>query len=151
MSTAPVTVRLCTLRLGEFCFGVDVARVREVIRFQHLTPVPLAPPAVAGLMNLRGEIVTALDLRALLGHPPRGQDAPPAINVIVHIDGGVVSLLVDGIGDVADVAEASLEASPPTLQGIARQLVPGTYALPDQLLLLLDVDRAAGLVAAGGV
>jgi purine-binding chemotaxis protein CheW len=134
--------QFCTFRLADHDFGVDVLRVQEVIRYQQVTRVPLAPPVVEGLINLRGQIVTALDLRRRLELPERpGDDLP--MNVVVRTEDGPVSFLVDDIGDVVDVDEATFERAPETLQGIPRQLIQGVYKLTDRLLLILDTDRAA--------
>jgi purine-binding chemotaxis protein CheW len=110
--------QFCTFLLGGHYFGVDVLRVQEVIRHQEMTRVPLAPPVVRGLINLRGQIVTALDLRRRLDLPDRPDDQPP-VNVVVQTDDGTVSLLVDEIGDVLLVPEEAFEPPPETLRGPA--------------------------------
>ena len=124
-----------------FRSGVDVVEVQEVIRYQAMTVVPLVSPVVRGLINLRGQIVTALDLRRTLGLPPLPDEELP-VNVVIR-DGAdeAVSLLVDQIGDVVDVADVPFEDVPPTLTGPARDLVLGAYKLPDALLLVLDTRR----------
>ena len=140
--------QLCTFHLGELYLGVDVLRVQEVIRPQLLTRVPLAHPVVRGLINLRGQIVTSLDLRRRLDLPDRPDDTP-AMNVVLHTDDGAVSLLVDEIGEVLTVSDDLFEVPPETLRGEARELIRGAYKLPDRLLLVLDTDRAVGLHANG--
>lgn len=132
--------QLCTFYLDGLFFGVDVRRVQEVLRFQRMTPVPLAPPVVRGLINLRGQIVTALDLRRRLDLTDRPADRQP-MNIVVRSDEGPVSLLVDEIGEVVDVDDSAFEPPPETLQGPARQLIPGAYKLASRLLLILDTDR----------
>ncbi len=132
---------LCTFYLGPLYLGVDVLRVQEVIREQPMTRVPLAPAAVRGLINLRGQIVTALDLRRRLDLPPR-ENGPPPVNVVVRTDDGAVCLLVDDIGDVIVAPDRLFEPPPETLRGPARELIQGTYKLADRLLLVLDTDRA---------
>lgn len=122
-------------------FGIEVQTIQEVICYQTMTPVPLAPPTVSGLINLRGQIVTAIDLRARLELPPRAGDRLPT-NVIVRTPDGAVSLLVDEIGDVVDVDPALYEARPETLEGRARELVTGVYKLDGRLLLVVDVESA---------
>ena len=131
----------CTFFVEGHCFGLDVLRVQEIIRCQQMTRVPLAPPVVRGLINLRGQIVTAIDLRRRLGLSDRPEDQLP-VNVVVQTDDGAVSLLVDEIGDVLDVEEKLFEPPPHTLQGTARELICGAYKLHDRLMLLLDVDKA---------
>jgi purine-binding chemotaxis protein CheW len=141
------TKQFCTFFLNELYFGVEVLRVQEVLRSQPMTHVPLAPPAVRGLINLRGQIVTALDLRARLELPER-IDGEPSMNVVIRSEDGAVSLLVDEIGDVVEISDDMFERPPDSLQGTARELVRGVYKLKDRLLLVLDTDRTAGLSGA---
>ncbi|HTV21971.1 MAG TPA: chemotaxis protein CheW [Polyangiaceae bacterium] len=135
---------LCTFGVHDLLLGVEVTRVREVVRHQPLTPVPLVHATIAGLMNLRGQIVTVIDLRRRLGLPPRADDEPP-LHVVMHDTDGVVSLLVDRIGDVIEVNEAAFERPPQTSSAAARELIRGAYALEGQLLLVLDAARALEL------
>jgi purine-binding chemotaxis protein CheW len=139
--------QFCTFCVDGLFFGVEVQKVQEVIRYQEMTPVPLAPAVVRGLINLRGQIVTAIDLRRALGLNERPAGSLP-MNVVVRTDDGVVSLLVDEIGDVLNVDEASFERPPETLSGTARELITGVYKLKDRLLLILDTVRAVGANAA---
>ena len=106
-----------------------------------MTRVPLASSVVHGLINLRGQIVTAIDLRERLQMPPREGDRLPT-NVVVRCDDGAVSLLVDEIGDVLEIAEDTFEQPPATVTGLTRELVRGVCKLADQLLLVLDTERA---------
>jgi purine-binding chemotaxis protein CheW len=103
--------------------------------------VPLAPSDVRGLINLRGQIVTAVDLRRRLELPDRAAGDLP-VNVVVRTEDGAVSLLVDEIGDVLEVPAEAFERPPETLRGTARELIRGTYKLDGRLLLILDIDRA---------
>ncbi|MFN7926249.1 MAG: chemotaxis protein CheW [Bryobacteraceae bacterium] len=138
----------CTFYLDKHFFGVDVLKVQEVIRYQTMTRVPLAPGVIRGLINLRGQIVTAIDLRQRLELPPRtGEDLP--MNVVIRTDDGAVSLLVDEIGDVLDAEEEQFESPPETVGGAARSLVQGVYKLKDKLLLILDTDRAISVLDNG--
>jgi purine-binding chemotaxis protein CheW len=130
----------CTFLVDGHYFGIDVRRVQEIIRYQEMTVVPLAPAVVRGLINLRGQIVTALDLRRRLDLPDRPAGVPP-VNVVVQTDDGAVSLLVDEIGDVLQVSETVFERPPETLRGTARDLIRGAYKLADRLLLILDTER----------
>ncbi len=136
--------RYCSFFLHGLLFGVEVERVQEVLRSQEMTPVPLAPRVVRGLINLRGQIVTALDLRRRLELPESNEPRPP-MNVVVRSPDGGTSLLVDDIGDVLDVEEGSFEPAPETLRGSARELIRGAYKLKDRLLLVLDTDKVLGL------
>ena len=136
--------QFCTFYLGSQCFGLSVLRVQEVIRHQEMTPVPLAHSAVRGLINLRGQIVPAIDLRARMGLPARtGGELP--LNVVVRTDDGAVSLLVDEIGDVLQVPARSFERPPDTLDGPARDLIRWACKLEGGLLLVLDTDRTVNL------
>lgn len=132
--------QFCTFSLDNLFFGVEVLKVQEVIRFQSMTVVPLAPPAVKGLINLRGQIVTAIDLRRRLGLKER-EDRDP-MNIVIRTEDGPVSLLVDEIGDVLEVTDELLEAPPRTIQGVARELITGVYKLEGRLLLMLDTEKA---------
>lgn len=132
--------QFCTFYLDGDYFGIDVLAVQEVIRGQPMTRVPLAPPVVRGLINLRGQIVTALDLRRRLDMPDRPNGHEP-INVVVRTDDGAVSLLVDDIGDVLTVSRSAFERPPETLAGPLRGLVRGAYKLDGRLLLVLDTAR----------
>jgi purine-binding chemotaxis protein CheW len=139
----------CTFYVEKLFFGIEVVRVQEVIRHQQMTRVPLAPSLVRGLINLRGQIVAAIDLRRRLGLPDRSEEQYP-MNVVVRTDQRVVSLLVDEIGDVLDVDEAAFERTPLTMKGVARDLIDGVYKLEDRLLLILDTDEVLRLEVAGG-
>ena len=134
--------QFCTFTVAGVFFGVEVLRVQEVLKYQEMTCVPLAAPAVRGLINLRGQIVTAIDLRRRLAMPDRDPDRQP-MNVVVRTDDGTVSLLVDEIGDVLEVPSDAFERPPDTIAGVALDLVRGVYKLTDRLLLVLDVERAA--------
>jgi purine-binding chemotaxis protein CheW len=142
------TQQLCTFVLGDLAFGVEVTHVQEVMRFQSMTRVPLASANVRGLLNLRGQIVTAIDVRARLGLTPLA-DAQEPMNVVLRTKDGVASLLVDEIGDVLEVSAADFEAAPETLAGVLRAIVHGVYKLERQLLLLLDVERVVALDETG--
>ena len=141
--TMPATSQLATFWLDGDLFGVEVAHVQEVLRSQGITRVPLAPPAVAGLINLRGQVVTAIELRERLGRKAR-PEGEEAVVIVVRLHGEAVSLLVDSIADVVDVDVRDFEAPPDTLDGAGRDLIRGAYKLDGQLLLALDVNRAVG-------
>lgn len=136
--------RYSTFLVAELFFGVDVLRVQEVLRFQQMTRVPQAPEVIEGLINLRGQIVTAIDMRRRLGVPPRVGDQTP-VNMVVRTEEGAVSLLVDEIGDVLDVDPATFERPPESLDSAAKQLIRGVYKLKDRLLLVLDAERTVDL------
>lgn len=145
MSSATVTgtQQFATFWLDGHLYGLEVEHVQEVLRAQVLTRVPQAPLAVAGLLNLRGQVVTAIELRQRLGLAPRPAE-DTAILVVVRLRGEVVSLLVDTIGDVVDVCGDDFELPPDTLDGTVREVIRGAYKLDGQLLLALDVQKAVG-------
>ena len=138
--------QFATFRVGQLFMGIALSQVQELMRCQEMATVPLAPAAVRGLINLRGQIVTALDMRRILGLPPLAPDSPPPMNIVVDCDGGPVSLLVDEICDVIDVPlSASAHAStrlPEHLPQEQRALLKGVYQLPSSLLLVLDTEQA---------
>jgi purine-binding chemotaxis protein CheW len=140
------TTKLSTFRVADELFGVAVEDVQEVTRYHETTPVPLADEAVRGLMNLRGQVVTVVDLRHRLGYPP-APDATSSVNLVVRGDGGSVSLLVDAVEGFRDVRDDELAERPATVQGPARDLVLGAYQLDDELLLALDLQRAIDVEA----
>ncbi|MCG8555940.1 MAG: chemotaxis protein CheW [Proteobacteria bacterium] len=136
--------QFCTFFLDGLFFGVEVERVQEVIRFHDITTVPLAPPVIRGLINLRGEVIAAIDLcdrLELKGH------ASMPVNVVVRTGDGPVSLLVDDVGDVLDVKQEDFEAPPETLRGQARHLIRGAYKLKERLLMVLDIGRTVDVNA----
>lgn len=133
-------VQICTFTLDDLLIGIEVQQIQEVIRFQPMTPVPLAPPVVAGLINLRGQIVTATDLRLQLGMPPTDLGDLP-MNIIIRSEESTVSLLVDDFGDVIEVDPAEMEPPPDTLPEQLRRLLDSVYKLPDSLLLIVNTQE----------
>ena len=130
-----------TFEVDNQLFGLDVAKVQEVLSFDTYTPVPLAPESVGGLFNLRGQVIAAVDLRVQLGLPPRTNQGP-AMNVIVRTDEESVSLLVDRIGEVVTLNDDTFEPPPDTLHGPSRHLITGAFKLDGRLMLALDTTRA---------
>ena len=145
---AQTSGQFSTFFVGDLFFGVDVLRVQEVLRFQQMTRVPQAPQVIEGLINLRGQIVTAIDLRRRLGMSERPADQLP-MNVVVRTDDGALSLLVDEIGDVIEVEEQTFEQPPETLKGMEREMIRGVHKLPGSLLLVLDTERAVNKADSG--
>lgn len=135
--------QLCTFCVEDLTFGIDVLHVQEVIRYLDLTEVPLAPSAIVGLINLRGEIVTAIDMRRRLELGENVSGETP-VNVVLRQSESTVSLLVDTIGDVVEVDQGGLEPPPETLDPLTRSIVRSVYKLEGHLLLLLDADAIAG-------
>jgi purine-binding chemotaxis protein CheW len=136
----------CTFLLDDLLFGVEVLEVQEVLRYREMTRVPLAPRAVRGLINLRGQIVPAIDLRHYLARHDGPAGRPP-MNVVVRTDDGAISLLVDEIGEVLELEEGAFERPPETLAGTARSLIRGAFKLAGRLLLVLDTEKVISLTA----
>ncbi len=133
--------QFCTFFLDGHFFGVPVQQVQEVIRYQEMTRVPMVTQVIRGLINLRGQIVTAIDLRRRLGMAERPADQLP-MNVVVRTDEGAFSLLVDEIGDVIEVEEKTFEQPPETMKGIAREMIRGVHKLNERLMHVLDIEKA---------
>ncbi len=142
----PTSGQFSTFFVADLFFGVDVLCVQEVLRSQQMTRVPRAPRVIEGLINLRGQIVTAIDMRRRLGLPPRAGDMTP-MNMVVRTEDGAVSLLVDEIGDVLDVEQATWERAPESLDPAAREIIRGVYKLKERLLLVLDAERTVDFLA----
>jgi len=140
MSPTATAVSLCTFRLGDLQIGIDVMLVQEVIRRQEATRVPLVSEVIHGLINLRGEIVTTIDLRRRFGLTPHAQ-YDETMNVVIRTADGPVALVVDEIGDVIDADEALFELPPPTLTGPHREYITGVFKLDGTLLLLIDLEK----------
>lgn len=150
MTTAVSTEarQLCTVDAGGHRFGIDVLKVQEVLKPRPTTHVPLAPDSLHGLINLRGQVVTVIDLRHRLGFAPRLAEAPHML--VILRDGDVlVGLVVDGVGDVVEPPADSYERAPDTLPLRLRSFVPGVHKLDDQLLLLLEPESVLNLSKSG--
>lgn len=139
-ASIPDSLQFSTFFVGRFFFGIDVLDVQEVLRFQKMTRVPLAPTVIEGLINLRGQIVPAIDMRRRLNLEPRAEGETP-MNLVVRSEEGAVSLLVDDIGDVLQVESSSYEAPPGNLSATARELIRGIYKLRNRLLFVLDTEK----------
>jgi purine-binding chemotaxis protein CheW len=129
-----------TVMLGEQLFGLPISRVQDVFAPDRLTRVPLAPPEVAGILNLRGRIVTAIDMRCRLdlGKRPEGQ---PMMAIGIEIKGESYGLLVDSVGEVMKIANKDCEPKPSNLDERLARVASGVVRLDGQLLVVLDVDR----------
>lgn len=136
----PVLQKYCTFYLEKYYFGIEVEQVQEIIRFQEITPVALAPDVVKGLINLRGQIVTAVDLRRLLELPDREEHLDP-MNIVVRTPVGAFSLLADKIGDVLELADENFELPPDNLNGMAGELIQRAYKLEGTLLLTMEIEK----------
>ncbi len=138
------SVQLATFVVGRFLFGIDVLNVQEVLRFQRMTKVPLAPPVIVGLINLRGQIVPAIDMRRRLFLEPRKDDEYP-MNLVVRTEDGAVSLLVDEIGDVLELKSHTFENTPANVAPNVREMIRGVYKLKSRLLFVLDTEKTVDI------
>ncbi|RAI58596.1 chemotaxis protein CheW [Roseicella frigidaeris] len=141
---AATEVFLTLVVAGQLC-GVPVLAVRDVLGPQAITPIPLAPPEVAGSLNLRGRIVTALDLRRRLGLPPR--EAGRAMSVVVEREDELYALLADAVGEVLPLPPVDRAPNPPTLDPLWRGVSQGVHRLGEKLLILLDVEQVLAIGA----
>jgi purine-binding chemotaxis protein CheW len=129
-----------TLTVGDQLCGVPVLAVRDILGPQAITRIPLAPPEIAGSLNLRGRIVTAIDLRRRLGVPPAPPGAP-RMSVVAEQGGELYALLVDQVAEVMTLQAGTFERNPPTLSEPWAEYSAGIYRLPDRLLVVLDAGR----------
>jgi|HubBroStandDraft_1064217.scaffolds.fasta_scaffold00449_7 purine-binding chemotaxis protein CheW len=136
----PQSLDYVSILVADQLFGIPVLQVQDVLGPQRITRVPLAPPEVAGSLNLRGRIVTAIDLRTRLGLPERSEGAG-SMSVVVDHGGESYSLLVDNVGEVLSLSTATLERNPATLEACWREVSVGIHRLEAGLLILLDVGR----------
>ena len=128
-----------TMSIGGQLFGIPVLKVQDVLGTQTITRVPLAPVEVAGSLNLRGRIVTAVDVRLRLGLPKRDADKA-AMSVVVEHENELYSLLVDSVGEVLSLESRDYQRNPPTLNPRLREFSDGIYRLNDSLLVVLSVS-----------
>ncbi len=133
--------QFCTFYLDHLLFGVESQKIQEVVAYRELRPVPLAPASVSGLMNLRGQVVVALELRRQLELPERPPVMMP-VCLIVRADQGTVCLLADEVGNVLEVEEDTFEPAPETLSARLRSVILGVHKLEGHLMHVLDTERA---------
>lgn len=129
-----------TLMVADQLFGVPIHSVQDVLGPQRINRIPLAPAEVAGSLNLRGRIVTAIDLRKRMGLPPRPKDQR-SMSVVVDYNGELYSLLMDSAGEVMTLPASRFEQNPATLDPLWQDVTAGIYQLADKLLVILDIER----------
>jgi purine-binding chemotaxis protein CheW len=134
------TIEYVTVTLDDQLFGLPISRVQDVFVPDRLTHVPLSPPEIAGVLNLRGRIVTAIDMRCRLGLPAR-DGKTSAIAVGIELKGESYGLLVDAVGEVMKLPKDGCEAKPANLDARLAEVAAGVYRLDGQLLVVLDIDR----------
>ena len=139
-------IEYVTVMLDGQLFGLPISRVQDVFMPDRLTRVPLSSPEIAGVLNLRGRIVTAVDLRRRLGMPPRS-DAGAPMAVGIELRGESYGLLIDSVGEVMKLAEETREPNPVNLDARLARASAGVHRLDGQLLVILDVDRVLDMAA----
>ncbi len=132
-------LQFSTFRLADELFGVEALHVQEILPYQKIAPVPLAPEYIKGLINLRGQIVTVLDLRRRLGFQALDDETTGA-NVIVKVNGGLMSLFVDQIENIFEMHPERLQPPPGTVGGVAARYIRNVCQLEDNLLIILDLE-----------
>ena len=132
-------IEYVTVMIGGQLFGLPISRVQDVFMPDRITRVPLSEPEIAGVLNLRGRIVTAVDMRRRLGLPPRGDDRP-SMAVGIELRGESYGLLIDTVGEVMKLGEPTLEPNPVNLDTRIARVSAGVHRLDGQLMVILDVD-----------
>src|SRR3982750_2206747 len=133
-------IEYVTVMIGGQLFGLPISRVQDVFMPDRITRVPLSAPEIAGVLNLRGRIVTAVDMRRRLGLPPRA-DARPPMAVGIELKGESYGLLIDTVGEVLKLADGTREPNPVNLDQHLARVSGGVHRLDGQLMVILDVDR----------
>jgi purine-binding chemotaxis protein CheW len=128
-----------TMRVAGQLFGASVMMVQDVLRAQMIASIPLAPREIAGSLNLRGRIVTVIDLRARLGLPPV-EDPKSVMHAVVEHHEELCSLMVDSVGDVLNLPLAQIEKAPANLEPLWKEIAAGVHRLENELLILLDIQ-----------
>ncbi|MCB9979209.1 MAG: chemotaxis protein CheW [Rhodospirillales bacterium] len=135
-----------TIIISGQMFGIPVLQIQDVLGPQKVTKIPLAPPEVAGSLNLRGRIVTAIDVRRRLGLGPAEAGKNRNMSVVVEHEDELYSLVIDRVGDVLTLQTKNFESNPPTLDPAWRNVSVGVYRLEKELLIVLDVSRLLGSI-----
>jgi len=138
------TVMYVTMRVDKQGFGIEVKHVRDVLRQQKITPIPLAPPEVAGSLNLRGRIVTVIDLRKRLDLPEIPSKTDYSF-VVIELKGELYSLMVDSVSEVLTIPASQIEKTPANFGGAWKNIATGIYKLPGELLVLVGVQALLNL------
>ena len=138
-----------TVVIGGQCFGIPVGLIQDVFLPHAITRVPLAPREVAGVLNLRGRILTAIDMRSCLDLPPRADEVPP-MAIGIEKNGETYGLVIDQVGEVLSLKRENREPNPPNLDPRWRRVSRGVYRLDGNLMVELDVDRILDFEQAAG-
>lgn len=133
-------LQLVTFAISEEEFGIEILRVQEIIRIMPITKVPNSPPAVEGVINLRGKVIPVIDLRKRFGLEPREHDNQTRI-IVIEIHGMIIGFVVDGVSEVLRIKSDTVEAPPAVVAGVDSEYIKGVGKLDDRLLILLDLDK----------
>lgn len=134
-------LQLVSFEVGPALLALDISSIQEINRNLQLTAVPQSPDIVRGVTNLRGEVVTILDLRVVMGMPA-GEISTTGRNLIIKRDGELIGLLVDRVADIMTIGASETSPPPSNLQGVPRKLIHSVYQAPARLVMLLDLDEA---------
>lgn len=134
-----------TLTLDGQYFGIPVLQVQDILSTVRITKVPLAPPEIVGSLNLRGRVVTAIDMRRRLGVDPRPAGQGKSMNIVVEHKNELYSLIVDSVGEVLSLPDDNFESNPPTLKKHLREISKGIFQLENRLLIIIDVPALLNL------
>lgn len=134
------TADYLTIFLEDQVFGIPVLQIQDVLGDMQFTKVPLSPPEVSGALNLRGRIVTAINVRQRMGLPAYTGDKDP-LSVVVEHDQELYSLVIDGVGDVIAIQEDYIDTCPATLDNIWKDIAMGVHKMENRLMLILDVSK----------
>ncbi len=134
------TEEFVTFTIAGQLFGITVLQIQDVLSSYQITPIPLAPPEITGSLNLRGRVVTAIDVRLRLGLSARPKEAE-SMSIVAENEGELYSLMVDSVGEVLALSQSAYERNLPTLDPKFRAFADGIYRLDKQLLVVLDVNR----------
>ncbi|MRG70194.1 chemotaxis protein CheW [Alphaproteobacteria bacterium HT1-32] len=134
------TQQYVTMTIADQLFGIPVLTVQDVLGPQKITRVPLSPPEVAGSLNLRGRVVTAVNMRRRLSLPPQA-DESDNMSIVVEHGGELYSLIIDEVGEVLSLNNSIFERNPGTLDPRWREIAAGVYRLDKELMVVLDVNR----------
>jgi purine-binding chemotaxis protein CheW len=133
-------LQLVTFDIGDEEFGIDILRVQEIIRMMSITKVPNSPPAVEGVINLRGRVIPVIDLRARFGMEARAHDGHTRI-IVLEIHGMIVGFVVDAVSEVLRIRANTVEPPPAVVSGIESEYIKGVGKLDDRLLILLELEK----------
>ncbi len=132
------TLPFITFYLESFLFGISAEKVVEINKDLEITPVPLAPPYILGIMNLRGQIITVINLAKKINF---NRESKPTLNLILRNQDEIASFVIDRISDIMEIPVIKLEEPPEKIEGLSKEYVEKIYQLPDKLLIILHIEK----------